>query len=126
MLLLLAATIFTMFNTGFMLRLKDSVRHLYSAVKTTVIGASSHASVDDIKWVDTCRTRCQQSINYAHFHSIIKHGFFFCGNSFNSGKIFTLQKKIVRIMVGAQRYLNTKDFACSMSVYPLISELHYQ
>ena len=76
-----------------MLRLKDSVRHLYSAVKTTVIGASSHASVDDIKWVDTCRTRCQQSINYAHFHSIIKHGFFFFAVTLSIAGRFSLYKR---------------------------------
>jgi membrane protein insertase Oxa1/YidC/SpoIIIJ len=37
-----------------------------------------------------------------HSQSITKHGIIFCGNSSNSGKIFTLQKKILRIMCGAQ------------------------
>ena len=37
-------------------------------------------------------------IYYAHFHSIIKYGLIFCGDSSSSGKIFTLRKKIVRIM----------------------------
>ena len=112
----------------------DSVRHLYSAViSTTVIDASSHASVDDIKWVDTCRTPCQQSINYAHFHSIIKYGFYFCGNSSNSKKIFTLQKKMVRIMAGAQHrtlcrslFKQLETLVCSMPVCTFINELHYQ
>ena len=44
-----------------------------------------------------------KSINYVHFHSIIKYGMIFCGGySSNSGKIFTLQKKSVTIMAGAQ------------------------
>ena len=43
-----------------------------------------------------------KSIYYAYFHSIIKYGIIFWGNSSNSGKIFTLQKKIVSITVGAQ------------------------
>jgi hypothetical protein len=44
----------------------------------------------------------RKSIYYAYFHSIIKYGIFLGGNSSNSGKIFTLQKKIIRIMAGAQ------------------------
>jgi len=43
-----------------------------------------------------------QSIYYGYFHSIIKYGIIFWGNSSNSGKTFTLQKKIVRLMAGAQ------------------------
>jgi hypothetical protein len=38
-----------------------------------------------------------KSIYYAYFHSTIKYGTIFWGNSSNSGKIFTLQKKTVRI-----------------------------
>ena len=34
--------------------------------------------------------------------TVIKYGLIFCGNSSNSRKIFTLQKKIFRIMAGAQ------------------------
>jgi hypothetical protein len=49
-----------------------------------------------------------KSYYYAYIHSVIKYGIFFWGNSSNSGKISTLQKKIVRIMAGAQLevYLN--------------------
>jgi hypothetical protein len=43
-----------------------------------------------------------KSIYFAYFHYIIKYGIIFRGNSSNSKKIFTLQKKINRIMVGAQ------------------------
>jgi hypothetical protein len=43
-----------------------------------------------------------KSIYYAFFHSTIKYVTIFGGNSSNSGKIFTLQKKIIRIMAGAQ------------------------
>jgi len=43
-----------------------------------------------------------KSIYYTHFDSLIKYGIIVWGNSSNSAKIFTLQKKIVRIMVGAQ------------------------
>jgi hypothetical protein len=43
-----------------------------------------------------------KSIYYSRFHSTIKYGIFFGGNSSNSAKMFTLQKKTVRITIGAQ------------------------
>jgi hypothetical protein len=43
-----------------------------------------------------------KSIYYAYFHSVIKYRIIFLVNSSNNGKIFTLQKKIVRIMARAQ------------------------
>jgi hypothetical protein len=43
-----------------------------------------------------------KSVNFAHFYSITKYGIIFWGNSSNSKKIFTLQKKTIIIMVGAQ------------------------
>ena len=39
-----------------------------------------------------------KSIYYAYFHSIMEYGKIVWCNSTNSGKIFTLQKKIIRIM----------------------------
>jgi hypothetical protein len=42
-----------------------------------------------------------KSIYFPYFHSIIKYGIIFWGNSSNSRKIFTLQRKIIRTMVGA-------------------------
>jgi mannose/fructose/N-acetylgalactosamine-specific phosphotransferase system component IID len=43
-----------------------------------------------------------KSVYFTHFYSITKYGIIFWGNSSNSKKIFTLQKKIITIMVGAQ------------------------
>jgi hypothetical protein len=42
-----------------------------------------------------------KSIYFAYFHSIVKYGIIFWGNSTKRRKIFTLQKKIIRIMIGA-------------------------
>jgi hypothetical protein len=42
-----------------------------------------------------------RSIHFAYFHSIASYGIIFWGNSSNSRKIFTLQKRIIRIMEGA-------------------------
>jgi len=46
-----------------------------------------------------------KSIYHTYFHSVIKYGIILGGNSSNSGKIFTLQKKIIRIMAGATQNL---------------------
>jgi hypothetical protein len=43
-----------------------------------------------------------KSIYFAYFHSITQYRIIFWGNSSNSRKIFTLQQKIIRIMVGAR------------------------
>jgi len=44
-----------------------------------------------------------KSIYCAYFHSVTHYGLFLGGGySSNSGKFFTLQKQIVRIMAGAQ------------------------
>jgi len=43
-----------------------------------------------------------KSVYYAYFHCVVKYGIIFWVNSSNSGKIFTLQKKIVKIMAVAQ------------------------
>ena len=43
-----------------------------------------------------------QSLYHAYLHSISKYGITSWGNSSNIGKIFILQKKINRIMAGAQ------------------------
>jgi hypothetical protein len=52
-----------------------------------------------------------KSIYIAYFHSVIKYGIIFWANSSNSGKIFTLQKKIIRIMAGAQPRMLVKVYS---------------
>ena len=43
-----------------------------------------------------------KSIYCVYFHSTIKYGIIFWGNSSNNGNIFTSQKKTIRIQAGAQ------------------------
>jgi hypothetical protein len=43
-----------------------------------------------------------RSIYFAYFHSIMKYGIIFWGNSINRRQIFTLQKKIIRIMASVK------------------------
>ena len=48
-----------------------------------------------------CNNDTLRSICFAYFHSIASYGIILGGNSFYSKKIFTLQKSIIGIMVGA-------------------------
>jgi hypothetical protein len=60
-----------------------------------------------------------KSIYYACFHSVIKCGVIFWGNSSKSGKIFTLHKKIVRIMAGAQPRTSCRSLFKQLEVLPV-------
>jgi hypothetical protein len=39
---------------------------------------------------------------FAYFHSIIRYGIMFWGNAINNWKVFKLQKRVMRIMSGAE------------------------
>jgi hypothetical protein len=60
-----------------------------------------------------------KSIYYAYFHFIIKYGISFLGNSSNIGKIFTLQKKIIRIMAGAQLRTSCRSLFIQLEILPV-------
>ena len=42
-----------------------------------------------------------RAVYYAYFHSVMRYEQIFWGNSVDSKSIFILQKKVVRIMTGA-------------------------
>jgi hypothetical protein len=48
-----------------------------------------------------CNNDTLKSIYFAYFHSIASYGIILGWNSSNSRRIFTLQKRTIRIMVGA-------------------------
>ena len=52
--------------------------------------------------VHVCNINTLNSIYYAYFYSVIKYCIIIWGNSSKSGKVFTLQKNIVRIMASTQ------------------------
>jgi hypothetical protein len=60
-----------------------------------------------------------KSIYFAYFHSIIQYGTIFWGNSSNSRKIFTLQKKIIRIMVGALPRTPCRNLFKKLEILPV-------
>ena len=59
-----------------------------------------------------------KSIYYIYPHSVIKYGIIFWGSSSNSGKIFTLQMKIVRIMASAQPRTSCKSLFKQLEILP--------
>ena len=68
---------------------------------------------------------------FAYFYSVTKYRLFSGGHSSNSGKIFALHNKIIRITVGARpisacRSLFNKfrGFAFSIPIHIFITELH--
>jgi hypothetical protein len=60
-----------------------------------------------------------KSIYFTYFYSVIKYGIFCGGNSSNSGKVFTLQKKIFRIMVDAQPRTSCRSLFKKLEILPV-------
>jgi hypothetical protein len=60
-----------------------------------------------------------KSIYFAYFHSIVQYGIIFGGNSTNSRKIFTLQKKIIIIMVGAHPRTPCRSIFKKLEILPV-------
>jgi hypothetical protein len=60
-----------------------------------------------------------KSIYFAYFHSIIQYGMIFRGKSSNSKKTFTLQKKIIRIMVGAHPRTPCRNIFKKLEILPV-------
>jgi hypothetical protein len=58
-------------------------------------------------------------VYYAYFHSIIKYGRIFWSNSPNGGNIFTLQKKFLRIMAGAEPRTSCRSLFKKLEILPV-------
>jgi hypothetical protein len=68
--------------------------------------------------------------SFAYIHSITQYGIFFggngCSNSSNSGNIFTLEKKIIRIMAGTRPRTPCKNSVLKMRYfYPLHENVYF-
>jgi hypothetical protein len=66
-----------------------------------------------------------KSIFFAYFHSVVKYGIMFWGNLSNSRKIFTLQKKIIRIMVGAHPRTSCRRLFKNLEILSVPSQYIY-
>jgi hypothetical protein len=61
-------------------------------------------------------------IYFAYFHSLMKYEIIFWGNSSDSKKVFTLQKNIVRIIVGSKPQTPSRDIFKKLQILPLPCE----
>jgi len=61
-------------------------------------------------------------IYYFYFHSIMTYGLIFWGNSPDSIKIFRLQKKIIRIMMGCRSRDSCRKLFLNLEILPLPSQ----
>ena len=66
-----------------------------------------------------------KSIYFAYFHSLMKYGIIFWGNSSDSKKVFTLQKKIVRIMMGVKSRNSCRDLFKRLQILTFPCEYIY-
>jgi IS1 family transposase len=60
-----------------------------------------------------------KSIYFTYFHFIVQYGIIFWGNSCNSRKIFTVQKKIIRILVGAHPRTPCRNLFKKLEILPV-------
>jgi hypothetical protein len=58
-------------------------------------------------------------IYFAYFHSLKKYGIIFWGNSSDNKKVFTLQKKSLRTVVGAKPQTPCSDLFKKLQIVPL-------
>ena len=61
-------------------------------------------------------------IYYSYFHSIMTCALLFWGQSSESIKIFRLQKKIIRIMIGCRSSDSCRKFFFNLEILPLTSQ----
>jgi hypothetical protein len=72
-----------------------------------------------------CDNDTLRSIYFAYFHSIARYGIIFWGNSPNNRKIFTLQKRIIKIMVGAHTRTSCRKLLKKLEILTLPSQYIY-
>ena len=68
------------------------------------------------------RIRFEDIRYYSYFHSVITYGLLFWGNSPDSIKIFRLQKKIIRIMMGCRNGDSCRKLLYNFKILPLPSQ----
>jgi len=65
------------------------------------------------------------TVYYSYFNSIISYGLPFWGNSPHCQKIFRIQKKIIRIMVGCRSRASCRNLFRKLEILPLASQYIY-
>jgi hypothetical protein len=60
-----------------------------------------------------------KTVYFANFHSVVEYGMIFWGNSSNIGHVFLLQKKVIRIMVGASSRCSCRSLFRKLDILTL-------
>jgi hypothetical protein len=63
-----------------------------------------------------------KTVYYSYFNAIISYGLSFWGNSPHAIKIFKMQKRIVRIILGCNNRVSCRNFFKMLGILPLISQ----
>jgi len=94
--------------------------HLICKNRTEQMIPVLHAACYAIRSMDHISSiNILKSIYYVCFHSIIRYGKILWGNSSISGKNFTLQKKFMRIMAGAQPRTSYRSLWRQLEIRPV-------
>jgi len=72
-----------------------------------------------------CNNDILRSIYFAHFHSIVSYGIILWGISSDSRKIFTLQKRTIRIMMGAHPRTSCRELFKKLEILTIPSQYIY-
>jgi hypothetical protein len=67
-------------------------------------------------------TNTLKMIYHSYFHSIMTYGLLVWGNSPDSNKIFRIQKRIIRIMMGCRNRESCKKLFLNLEILPLPSQ----
>src|SRR5215510_15792023 len=63
-----------------------------------------------------------KTIYYSSFNAIISYGLPFWGNSPHTIKVFRIQKRIIRIMLGCKQRVSCRNFFRRLKILPLASQ----
>ena len=63
-----------------------------------------------------------KTVYYSYFNAIISHGLSFWGNSTHAMKIFRMQKRIVRIMMGYKNRVSCRNRFRRLEILPFVSQ----
>ena len=72
-----------------------------------------------------CNNDTLGSIYFPYFHSIASYRIILWGNSSYSRKIFTLQKRIIRIMIGAHPRTSCREILKKLEILTIPSQYMY-
>ena len=66
-----------------------------------------------------------KSVYYSYAHSIISYGLIFWQNSTESGDIYKIQKRIIRIIMNSNKNASCKELFKKLNILPLQSKYIY-